>query len=700
MASTSKHKRKRSSAGTPKMTQAERSAFARELERDRRAAKAELKRERRREAARARRREQILQWEVNALRGGWRIGWRMRRQLAPLFALAAVYGAGLLLWAFHPSLWIVFLAGSVLTYGWWVAGAAYRLPRTGYLVTCMHALTVWLTLAAGRGVSPPMPAWLAAVGGLLALPWWWQFRIRPERATLPEPTKPPPEPDQVDPRVAVWRAKVSRQGGPLEYSDLTAVVEIGGGWRGRILLHRGNTDRAIMATKDIGAAYGLRAGGISIEPPPTGELDQADILVLEENPLSEVLRWTKPTLSVLTGISVVGWYIDLAPVHYRHYRVGSGPVHTLISGSTDSGKSKTVEQLLAEERHSGVIVSWVIDPQRGASLPDWQDNVERYARTVEEARDLLLRARVRMYARNEFMASVKWTDPQGRQRKGIGDFTPMDPRHLLPMLSITIDEAQTILNDKFCRELIVEMIGMSRKCGIKFRLITQVPLLENLGNSSAIRDAVAAGNVIVLRTANRLTGQVAFNGALAVDPVSLPKQWPDGSTTSGLGFVFAPGSDRAATMRVGLINDPFGWATSGNPATLEEFDEDDAIRLEYRDYAGMAWTGSPPPAQATAAGPSAADYGAQPPQPTAEQQAEEADEEEARGRGERAVVQYLKYLAGATADRGLIISDIQAELMRLGEKPPGIRTIDKALSDLAANGVIENPERGLYRIPA
>jgi hypothetical protein len=590
-----------------------------------------------------------------------RQGRRFRRQLTPLTVMAGTYGAGLGIdMVGHPLIvGGAGLAASAVSWrvsGWWLNRHIERLYATA--VTTAGSWWLW---CATDGVGGHMPAWLAGAGGALALPWWWHYRLRGVPTDEPEQ---PADDAPVNDRIAEWARVVACPGGPLEKSQLLNTEEIRGGWAATIEILKGNTDRAVMATKDIGAALKLKAGSIWIEPVPEGDLHLARILVLTDNPLRTRLDWTGPTLDVTRGTSILGWYADMGEVRYRHFRPGSGPVHTLIAGSTDAGKSRTVDQLLAEERHSGVIVSQIIDPQGGQSLPDWQGNVHDYARNITEARALLTRAKDRMRARNDLLAGIRWVDELGRQRKGIGQFTPGDPRHGLKMLSITIDEAQSILKDQICRELVEDMIAMSRKCGIKFRLITQVPLLSSLGGSMAIRDAVAAGNVIVLRTANRLSGQVAFNGALPVDPSSLPKEWPDGSTTSGIGFVFAPGADRAATMRVGYVDDVFGWAISGPEVDLEP-------------YVGPAPKGS----NGATADPSPAAA----PQPETPQQDR---------RGEDAVLAFLAARPGEQCSRGDLINRLQAA----SADPPALRTLVKALTDLVESGDLERVGRGTYQI--
>jgi hypothetical protein len=603
-----------------------------------------------------------------------RHGRRFRRQLTPLAAMGAIYATGGLAHVLVDPLPVAIAAAGASALSWKLSGWKYRLPeQRAYAAVTTSAASMWVWAATVEGVGTPMPGWLTGLGGILALPWWWHYRLRPTRREVfafDEQDIPEVE----DPQVIAWRERVACTGGSLENSRLLDIEEIRGGWAATIELLKGSTDKAVRATKDIGAALRLQAGSIWIEPVATGELHLARILVLTDNPLQQPIMWDGPTLDVATGLSSMGQYADSDKVLYRHYRPGEGPVHSLIAGSTGSGKSVAVSQLLAEERHSGVIVSWVIDPQGGQSLPDWQDSAGEFARNIVEARELLTRARDRMYRRNAFMSSIRWTDDQGRERRGIAEFTPMDPRHLLPMLSITIDEAQTVLKDKICKALVEEMIGMSRKCGIKFRLITQVPLIGSLGNSQPIKDAVVAGNVIVLRTGTRLTGQAVLGG-FPVDPSSLPKQWPDGSTTSGLGFARTSGSDRAAAMRVAYVSDVFGWASSGEPPELEPLDDDQDEQEPEAAPAGESKQDTPEPPAQPAAG----------------------DQD---GIGERAVLVYLASaeVGGAECSRGDIILAIQRAHEAKGAPPPGFRTIVKALTDLTAAGLIERGNRGMYRI--
>lgn len=600
------------------------------------------------------------------------VGKRFRRQLIPVGVLLLTYVVGWGLYFLGVQHWIVLLAGGAATVTVFALTTWEKWPtKPGlYASAVLAALTFWLSKAAIHGGGAPMPAWLAGVGGLLAMPYWWRYRIRGVRPSV-EPVLAAEASDDGPRPIRDWEKKVSCSDGPLPNSRLENVrdLDLPGNWEGEIVLTKGSIRRIYQAMEDIGAALRLRAGSYDILPTPEQDLDRARILVQPNNPLQTVRYWPGPTLDIATGISQIGIYSDGLPVPYRHYRPKSGPIHSLIAGSTDAGKSVLVKELLAEERHSGVIASVLLDPQRGQSYSEsgWKKAVPVFAGTIPDVRKKLFDLMHRMYARNDLLSSIKWTNKDGEEIEGVEEFTPCDPRHGLPLISVTIDEAQTVLADDMCRSMVEEMIGMSRKCGIKFRLITQVPLLSSLGNSQPIRDAVASGNVIVFRTGNRLSGQVAFNGVMPVDPVSLPRQWPDGSTTSGLGFVWGPGADRPMTMRTYLIENPRKWATSGQPAEPEPF-------------TGPVYGGDGS-SQQNPAGPTAA--------PT------DTDDTKPDSAAEAAILNYLAARPfGAEVARGEIIAFIQSTTT----PPPALRTITLAFTSLTSTHDIERVSQGVYRL--
>lgn len=510
--------------------------------------------------------------ETVARRRGGSILFRRRQQLKPLLCIAGLEAAGGLAHAGGLGV-AATVAGLGVGTAWWYGRGQDRIDRTverRYTLGCWLAASGWLGAAGATGAtSHDTLLWTFAP--VLAVPWWLHHRLRPRRH---QPVSEPLAADWKDEVRTAWNTRIAHSGGPLLGSILLELEEINGGWRAVIELYDGSSDTAISQMRLIGAKLKLRADEISIEPSPRG-LHQAIILVQPDNPLAETRYWTRPTLNLDTGVSVIATYADGQAVTYRHWRHGAGPIHTLIAGTTGSGKSELVKLLLAEERHSGVVVSYLFDPQRGQSYSGWKKTVPHFAGNIPDIRKKLHELRRRMYGRNGYLSTIEWRDEKQRLREGIEDFTPLDPRHGLPMLSVTIDEAQTVLADPVCCALVVEMIGMSRKCGIKFRLITPVPLQGSLGESQEIKDAVAGGNVIVLRTANPLSGSAAFNGYMAFDPCELPREWPDGSSTAGLGYVFGPGADRPTTMRSLILDDSYHWATTGTPAI-----EDDVIEPE------------------------------------------------------------------------------------------------------------------------
>jgi DNA-binding transcriptional ArsR family regulator len=502
-----------------------------------------------------------------------------------------------------------------------------------------------------------MPGFLLAGTLAAAVPWWWHHRIRPI------PAEPPPG-DWAE----IWASRVAGADGALPGSHLTDHVPTDVGWTATVELPPGKatTTTAVTATERIASAYGRPLSSIVVEPTASGDASRARLMVLTTNPLEAVQPWPGPQLlDLLEGTAPIGVYPDGEQARFRFWRQGSGGVHSLTSGTTGSGKSIFIGMKLGYERHSGdLICSWVCDPQGGQSLPDWIDHVDFAARTAEEGAEMLRMGVAVMYARNDFLARVVWTDDRGRRRVGKGFFEPTPE---MPLLRITIEEGHRVMLIKEAVAYAEEIANMGRKCGVCLDFVTQVPLLSQLGNSTPLRAALAGGNVTVFRTADRLTGQVsglAFDGDVAVDPYRLPRQFRDGSTTAGLGYTLG-GSDRPAIMRAFYDADPFAWATSG-----------ETVRLDALSAAAAA--------VACRVG---IDYGA--PRPGDVHHSPAADTRPVAGprRPARdAVVDYLH--TRAHAHTGVIARDLDLPLP----------TVSKALSRLASAGLVRPVRHGVWAL--
>jgi hypothetical protein len=478
-----------------------------------------------------------------------------RRMLTPFVALALMTVPEVAVYLWPRLALMVALAGLVFTayahLNLWLrrldhSHAAGYIPRAW--LPMAYLATGWTVLAARFGLSTTtlgvlLLAWLTWAGW-----FWFENRTRTSHQ-LPlakrwGETIANPDYEHID------------SGKKLIGSKLVNVRAVPGGAAARIVLPAGQMGSKIDGLVEVIASiYGALVTDVTIDEPtgPGAAASMRDMFVLPKSPLRKPHHWKGSDLDYTTWTSTIGSYIDGERVKYVWCVPGSGPWHDLIAGTTRAGKSRFLDQLLTTSRQAkGYMVDWVIDPQNGQSLPDWVDEVDKFASTADEGLVLLREARAEMYARNKVFGAMEYTDKRGRTRRGMKGFTPSLK---YPQINLTIDEAHAVLANPDAAVVLAEMAKMASKCGIKVRLVVHLPLLSELGNSSVLRDMVASGNVIVLRTASRITGQVAFQGALPVDPVTIPRLMPDGTSSAGLGF--ALGADaRRAPMRLDWVEEP------------------------------------------------------------------------------------------------------------------------------------------------
>ena len=495
---------------------------------------------------------------------GGRVGFRYRAALAPwMVATAVAVTVAVSQRTAHPTV-VGFGVATVVAVA--AVAVADRMvgERSRVVATTGLATTaVWVAVAAVAGTDwRPVRVAAVLIFVTVAAPWWSIYRVRTITGLVV----------QVAGLAAIWQLRLSKVAPGTEVHTESTITLSGEvvGRRGIIEVTGDDADLTttdlIARTEKITARLKLPIGQVVVDVPEDGRADRAALMMFYTNPLRQPQVWPGCDLVVDEGTSSIGIRMDGTLAGYVWSVPDYGAWHDLICGTTGAGKSKLITMLLATSRAAdGAIVDWVGDPQGGQSAPDWVDQVDRFARTGEECLVLLQQALKLMYDRNDRLARWEWTDKKGRQRKGFDYFPWM--RVGLPLLVITIFEAHAVLNLPGARLVVEELAKMARKCGIKLRLEVQVPLLDQLGGSTTIRDMVVSGNVVVFRTANRLSGQVAFNGALPVDPVGIPKAFPGKEpikerVTAGLGFVLG-GEASAMMLRAWLIEDSLDYALAG-----------------------------------------------------------------------------------------------------------------------------------------
>jgi hypothetical protein len=451
---------------------------------------------------------------------------------------------------------------------WQRAALGVRLGTAAYLPTAA-AIGTFGPVAMRDGL---LAGWVA--GGA----YLWRNRRRPVvESPIPDP-------------VVVWSDLVGCPGGALAGSHLAGLEQRDDRWTATVELVRGKQEwkDVVGALGKISSAYDTPAERITVEP-VRARPAAAKITVFRRMPLLTSPVWPGPHLLDLeNGTAPFVQYTDGSYGVWRWWAPGggmSGAQHGLVAGTTGAGKSSTLGLKLAYERSTPLIVSWVADPQGGQSLPEWVDQVDWYARSMDEIRVMMHALRKLMYSRSERLANERWTDDKGRHRIGRSTFIP---RPDLPLIAVTIDEAHRVLdpNDGAMVALLDEFARMGRKCGISLTLATQMPTLGDLQKMS-LREQIAGGNVMCLRTGSRVSGSVIATQPLPSDPYELPKEveLDDGRTvgTGGLGF-FLGGAGRPAVCRVMDLGDEYEHANRGETTALPA---DDGQVLEA--FAGDAY---------------------------------------------------------------------------------------------------------------
>lgn len=501
-----------------------------------------------------------------------RRGWARRRPLAPLYTATVTLAAGAVVSTLPGganTATVLTAAGALaLTYrGARARRVPDRLGPTRHTWATLAACGTWTTVAGIVGVSPwPMRAALVVGTAALGVPWWQRHRVRPD-------TGGPVDMEWRNP----WLQHVSDSHGALPGSYLVDMETVRHGWTATIVGRRGTHTIDILqtATPRIASAYGLPATSVIVEAHPSRSAHLGTLIILPINPLTAPVPFPGPTVDD-DGWCRIGQHATGHPARWRLWQPDSGLCHGLVFGTTGAGKSGLLNTLAAHITGWGRAHLIICDPQGGASLPAWTQHVT-YARTPEEIRDTLRDLDALMDARQEEMAERAWTDKKGRPRVGIGHFNPTPE---IPGVFALIDESPSVLSDPECAATVARILKQGRKVGVAVILVTQFPSVGETGGDGSIRSLASSMNVMMLRTGDRMSAQMASLQSVPVDPATLPQHWPDGSTTAGLGYLGHAGG-RASVLRCDHIDDPYDYASTCAPVPIEARSQ---VAIDYQRH--------------------------------------------------------------------------------------------------------------------
>lgn len=460
---------------------------------------------------------------------------RNRHLALPLWWLGVLLASGAVAHGEHA---IVGGAVTGLLLGLAITGLVARhMDAASRLIAAVAAAMSLLIvpLVAWLGFPRPLVITILAAWALCSLAWTVRHRPRVTEQAPPEATG-----DE-----ATWDRLAARM---KWHGHLTGISRLPGGGRQYDIVLDGvenHIGTIVAANRNIAAAFGKAQTEAYAEPAPDGVESRGRLTLLGRNTLAEVREWNGRGADPDTGLAVVGRFADGSDAHVRFYGRRDGIRHGLIAGTTGAGKTYTLDLLIRAALGAGTIVPVILDPQEGQSLPQWREHL-LYAAGPDECLAMMHGLRDAMLARSRAFASAEWTDEDGDRRRGLDFYDPEVSGR--PAILIIGDEFPVLLGMKGALDLAKDIAKLGRKTGVALWPVAQVPSLEELG-SQVVRSMLAGGNVICLRTGDRVSASMI---GLEADPSQLPRYFRDRTETYGLGYVIGP-DQRQAPARVDMV---------------------------------------------------------------------------------------------------------------------------------------------------
>ncbi|QKW17617.1 type IV secretory system conjugative DNA transfer family protein [Verrucosispora sp. NA02020] len=466
------------------------------------------------------------------------VSWLVRRswrRLLPLYWIAAELAVA---WLAGPlglswqTVALLTLAIAATAAGWQARSRAVRMWRAAIAVVLgtVAVATVAAGGPAAMAAHPTATIFLPTLFGvLLGWPWWHHLRTRPPQdEPMPAPVAAGVPTTVVDPLTDQWsrrwRTEVIGEGVCAGTTLVKATEPRPGVTEALIrLAPKTKPGPLFKSGPDVEVALDLDEGAVGWRS--TGKTAWLRVVIVERSYIGDGVPWHGPTYE--GGRCEIARFTDGSPGQWVLSRPNFGVLGGLVVGSSGSGKTRALGALNANLLEGGFQVV-VGDPQNGQSLPAWRDAVEYHA-GVEATSLLLRRFHAEVMRRSALLADA-----------GVDTYDENDPRVKalgLGKLMVVVDECQLVLIPNTPLVPLVEQAAETmRKTGAGLVLATQLPQMRSLGGSVRLRDALVAGNALVLRLSNRGSGTTILPDDFVGDPFAIEREI-DGKSTAGMGYL-------------------------------------------------------------------------------------------------------------------------------------------------------------------
>ncbi|SCL43803.1 hypothetical protein GA0070606_0004 [Micromonospora citrea] len=465
------------------------------------------------------------------------VGWLVRRSWRRLFPCYWVLAELAVAWMAGPlglswqTVAILALAIAATAAGWRARSRTVRAWRATIAVV-LGVFAVATVAAGGSAAMAAHPTLTmfgpTLAGAVLGWPWWYHLRQRPSQ---PEPQQAPvvvDAPPTVDPLTAHWQQRWQQEvvgQGVCAGTTLTRAANPRPGVTEALVRLAPGTKPAPLfkSGPDVEVALDLDEGTVGWRS--TGKTARLQVIIVERSYILDGVPWTGPTYH--DGRCEIARFTDGSAGPWVFSRRNFGVLGGVVVGSSGSGKTRALGVLCANLLDGGFQVV-IGDTQNGQSLPAWKDTVEYHA-GVDAVNLLLRRFHAEVMRRSELLAAA-----------GVDTYDENDPRVKalgLGKLMVIVDECQLVLIPNTLLVPLVEQAAETmRKTGAGLVLATQLPQMKSLGGSVRLRDALVAGNALILRLSNRGSGTTILPDDFVGDPFAIEREI-DGKTTAGMGYL-------------------------------------------------------------------------------------------------------------------------------------------------------------------